>query len=75
MRIGEIAKALGVSQATIRRLERRGVIVANRDWAGHRRFTQDDLERARGALFGVRAKDHALREESDAGEGSSRHGW
>jgi DNA-binding transcriptional MerR regulator len=42
---------LGVSVETIRRLERRGVIVAQRDWAGHRGFTEADVLRLRAALF------------------------
>ncbi len=51
MRIGDIARALGVSRDTIRRLERRGLITAERDWAGHRRFSPTDLERVRTFLF------------------------
>ncbi len=51
MRIAEFAKALGVSRDTIRRLERRGVIAPKRDWAGHRRFTEADLDRMRAILF------------------------
>ena len=51
VRIAEFAKALGVSRDTIRRLERRGVISAKRDWAGHRRFTEADLDRIRAILF------------------------
>jgi len=51
MRIGELAKKLGVSPDTIRRLERRGVLVPDRDWAGHRRFSEADLERLRKELF------------------------
>ncbi len=53
MRIAEFAKQLGVSPDTIRRLERRGVLLSpRRDWVGHRRFTKADLDRARIALFG-----------------------
>ena len=51
MRIGKAAKALGVSADTIRRLERRGQITADRDWAGHRRFSEEDLQRLRLVLF------------------------
>jgi excisionase family DNA binding protein len=52
VRIGEAAHALGVSRDTIRRLERRGMITASRDWAGHRRFTEADIARLRTLLFG-----------------------
>ena len=51
MRTGQFATALGVSPDTVRRLERRGVITATRDWAGHRRFSDDELSRARTSLF------------------------
>jgi DNA-binding transcriptional MerR regulator len=51
MRIAEFAKALGVSPATLRRLERRGMIRPRRDWTGARRFTETDLARTRELLF------------------------
>lgn len=51
MRIGELAKALGISRDTIRRLERRRIIAPSRDWAGHRRFTGEDLARLREILY------------------------
>lgn len=52
MRISEFARALGISPDTVRRLEERGVFRASRDWAGHRRYTEDDVARARATLFG-----------------------
>jgi excisionase family DNA binding protein len=52
MRIAEFARRLGVSRDTVRRWERRGLIVPSRDWAGHRRFTQADLERVRPLVHG-----------------------
>ena len=64
MRIGEIAKSMGVSQATIRRLERRGVIAAQRDWAGHRRYTEDDVAKIRVFLFGSDQPSHPTRGSS-----------
>ena len=51
MRIGVVAKILGVSCDTIRRLERRGLVKPGRDWAGHRRFSPNDLEQLRDMLF------------------------
>jgi DNA-binding transcriptional MerR regulator len=51
MRIAEFAKALGVSAATLRRLERPGIIRPQRDWTGARRFNEADLERTRELLF------------------------
>jgi excisionase family DNA binding protein len=54
MKISAFAKALNVSPDTVRRLERRGVLTATRDWAGHRRFSDAELNRARAVLFGGR---------------------
>ena len=51
MRIGQVAHALGISRDTIRRLERRGIVLPKRDWAGQRRFCDTDVERLRAVLF------------------------
>lgn len=51
MRIGEFAAALGLSVDTVRRLERRGLVFGQRDWCGHRRFSDNDVTRAREVLF------------------------
>ena len=51
MRIGEFSQELGVSPDTVRRLEKRGLLIAQRDWAGHRRFDPDDVARVRALLF------------------------
>jgi excisionase family DNA binding protein len=53
MRIGDVAGTLGISRETIRRLEHDGVVMPLRDRAGHRRFTEADLERIRAAVFQV----------------------
>ena len=65
MRIGELAKRLGISRDTIRRLERRGLLAPKRDWAGHRRFTEADLERIRNVLF----RERSATSEREALEG------
>jgi excisionase family DNA binding protein len=57
MRRGDVARALGVSRDTFRRLERRGKITAPRDWAGHRRFTEADIARIRALLFTAKPAD------------------
>lgn len=54
MRIGEFSKLLDVSRDTVRRLERSGVLVPQRDWTGARRFTEADLKIAQKALFSDR---------------------
>jgi DNA-binding transcriptional MerR regulator len=51
MRIAEFAKAIGVSTATVRRWDSRGMIRPRRDWTGARRFTQADVKHARALLF------------------------
>ncbi len=51
MRIAEAARQLNVSAATIKRLERGGFFKAQRDWAGHRRFTEDDIQKLHALLF------------------------
>lgn len=50
MRISEFAQRLGVSTDTVRRWEAQGLIEASRDWANHRRFTPENLERGRQLL-------------------------
>jgi excisionase family DNA binding protein len=52
MRITEFARKLGVSRDTLRRWERRGIITPDRDWAGHRRFDEEDLARLQPMVRG-----------------------
>ena len=54
MRIGDVAIKLEVSRDTIRRLERRGLVCPKRDWNGHRRYSNKDVERIRAFLFQVK---------------------
>ncbi len=63
MRIGDVARALGVSRDTIRRLERRGVVSPQRDWLGQRRFTEEDLAYLRTILFAPRGRRSRFRSE------------
>jgi DNA-binding transcriptional MerR regulator len=51
MRITEAARRLNVSAATIKRLERGGFFKAQRDWAGHRRFSENDIQSLHALLF------------------------
>lgn len=51
MRIGKAARVLDIHPDTLRKLERQGVFKAQRDWRGHRRFTDDDLKRLQELLF------------------------
>ena len=57
MRISDVARRLGFSADHIRDLEKSGRIPpALRDTNGHRRYTQDDLERLRRVLFAQRSE-------------------
>jgi DNA-binding transcriptional MerR regulator len=46
-RIGELAKAAGVSADTLRHYERKGVLCAHRSHNGYREYAEDALERVR----------------------------
>ena len=43
--VGSLAKAVGLSQSTIKNLELRGVLNPQRDEAGRRIFFEKDLEK------------------------------
>jgi len=57
IRIGEVAKEVGVSTETIRGLEKRGLISPERDWDGNRIFRPGDIERISQILFPQHGKD------------------
>ena len=46
-KIGEFAKKTGVSVWTVRSWDRKGILVASRTIAGHRYYTDEDLEMVR----------------------------
>jgi len=56
MRISEAAKRLGLHPETLRSLERRGMISVKRDWAGHRIFSEQDLNEIESRLFNRKAR-------------------
>jgi excisionase family DNA binding protein len=45
MKISELAKLVGIHETTIRRLEREGVIKADRTITGHRIFTAESAQK------------------------------
>jgi excisionase family DNA binding protein len=49
LRIGEVAKAFGVTVPTIRAWEKSGRIVATRTPSGQRRFLKSDIDALRSA--------------------------
>jgi excisionase family DNA binding protein len=51
MRIREFCKQLGIHRSTVLRLEAKGMLHSKRDWAGHRRFTEEDIKQAEQLLF------------------------
>ena len=55
-RIGEVAREIGVSDQTIRNLEKRGLISPERDWTGDRIFAPGDIQRISEILFPQQAK-------------------
>jgi predicted site-specific integrase-resolvase len=62
-RRAEAAEALGVHRDTLLNFERRGVIHPQRDWAGHRRYSAEDLATLRRVISGR----HPARENEPAG--------
>jgi len=65
LRIGEVARQTGLHATTIRRLEQRGLLPPpRRDWAGHRRFAPDDLDRLRALMFPARGESPGHRAEA-----------
>lgn len=50
-RIGEVSRRWHLHPNTIRRLEAKGIIRAQRDWAGARRFSEEEIERVEKILF------------------------
>ena len=56
MRIGEAARRLEIHADTLRRLERRGMFTASRDWRGHRRFSERDVQEIQRLLFSESGK-------------------
>jgi excisionase family DNA binding protein len=51
MRIREFCKQLGIHRSTVLRLEAKRLLQSKRDWAGHRRFTEEDVKHAQKLLF------------------------
>jgi excisionase family DNA binding protein len=51
MQVREAARALGVSENTIRRWEQRGLIPAVRLPSGVRRFRPEDIEAAKSRMY------------------------
>lgn len=58
LRVQEAANVLGVNASTIRQLERRGLLRAVRDWNGHRRFSQDEVENLSRRLLSGELSKH-----------------
>ena len=58
LRVKEAADILGVKPASVRQLERRGTLRAVRDWAGHRRFSQDEVEDLSQRLLAGELSEH-----------------
>jgi 2-hydroxychromene-2-carboxylate isomerase len=46
-RTNDVARAVGIHPSTVRRFDKRGLLVPKRSWAGHRRYSPEDLVRLR----------------------------
>ena len=46
-RTNDVARAVGVHPSTVRRFDKRGLLSPKRTWAGHRRYSAEDLARLR----------------------------
>lgn len=44
LRCKEAAHILGLKAGSLRQLEKAGLLLPIRDWAGHRRFREDEVE-------------------------------
>ncbi len=62
MRLTECARLIGVSPDTLRRWERRGLVSPTRDWAGHRRFSPEDIAAIRRLVLGNAPRLNEARE-------------
>jgi excisionase family DNA binding protein len=51
LRVKEAADRLGLKPVSVRELEKRGELRAVRDWAGHRRFRDDEIDAFRERLL------------------------
>jgi DNA-binding transcriptional MerR regulator len=51
LRSKEAADLLGLKRCSMLLLEKKGLIRASRDWAGHRRFKERDVLELRKSLF------------------------
>ena len=58
LRVHEAAELLGVNRASVRQLEQRGLLRAVRDWNGHRRFSQDEVEDLYQRLLAGELSEH-----------------
>jgi len=50
MRLGGVIRELDVSRDAVLTVEKKGLVVAQRDWNGHRRYTRADVEDLRRLL-------------------------
>lgn len=58
LRVKEAADRLGLKPVSLRELDKKGYIQAIRDWAGHRRFREDEIEAFREKYLGGNIDRH-----------------
>lgn len=59
MRMRDFCRKLEIHRTTALKLEERGLLHPKRDWVGHRRFTEEDLQQAFQLVYGESANRKA----------------
>ena len=65
--ISEVAKIVGLHPNTIIRLERRGLVKADRDWNGWRRFPESEVRKLLTLIQGQPQQSEQLAERNIGG--------
>ena len=58
LRAKDAAEFLGLKPVSLRELDKKGLLHPVRDWAGHRRFPEDELRRFREQLLRGELLEH-----------------
>lgn len=64
LRVKEAADRLGVKLSSVRQLAERGILSHLRDWNGHRRFKEEDVEAVRKRLCAGKLNEERSKDEN-----------
>lgn len=69
LRITAASEILGVCPSSLRDLDKRGLLVAHRDWSGHRRYLESDVVEFREKMLRgeIQYKDRDIEDEQQTG--------